>query len=103
MIAAPTQDAYDAACRALAHWRAEAKRLGKIAGVKPRRDGWSMGDHFWFSQKCVFGGTPSSEQRARAGVGRIPRMARLNVGSAEADEANRLVNNIVRVCTQASK
>ncbi len=32
----PTQDAYDAACKALAHWRAEAKRLGKIAGVKPR-------------------------------------------------------------------
>lgn len=33
----PTQDAYDAACKALAHWRKEAKRLGKIAGVEPRK------------------------------------------------------------------
>ncbi len=33
---APTQDAYEAACKALAHWREEAKRLGKIAGVEPR-------------------------------------------------------------------
>ena len=33
---APTQDAYDATCKALAHWRKEAKRLGKIAGVTPR-------------------------------------------------------------------
>jgi hypothetical protein len=31
-----TQDAYDAACKALAHWRKEARRLAKIAGVKPR-------------------------------------------------------------------
>lgn len=33
---APTQDAYDAACKALAHWRKEAARLGKIAGETPR-------------------------------------------------------------------
>ncbi len=32
----PTQDAYDAACKALAHWRKEARRLGRIAKVKPR-------------------------------------------------------------------
>lgn len=32
----PTVDAYEAACKALAHWRKEAKRLGKIAGVTPR-------------------------------------------------------------------
>lgn len=32
----PTQEAYDAACKALWHWRAEAERLGKIVGVKPR-------------------------------------------------------------------
>lgn len=32
----PTQDAYDAACKALTHWRAEANRLGSIAGQKPR-------------------------------------------------------------------
>lgn len=33
----PTQDAYDAACKALDHWRAEASRLGKLAGVEPRQ------------------------------------------------------------------
>lgn len=32
----PTRDAYDAACKALTHWRAEAQRLGRIAGEKPR-------------------------------------------------------------------
>ena len=32
----PTQEAYDAACKALHHWREEAARLGKIAGVTPR-------------------------------------------------------------------
>ena len=32
----PTQDAYAAACKALAHWRKEAKRLGRLAGVRPR-------------------------------------------------------------------
>jgi hypothetical protein len=32
----PTQWAYDAACKALAHWRKEAKRLGRIAKVTPR-------------------------------------------------------------------
>ena len=34
--AAPTPHAYAAACKALAHWRREAKRLGRLAGVKPR-------------------------------------------------------------------
>ena len=34
--AAPTPDAYAATCKALAHWRAEARRLGRIAKVKPR-------------------------------------------------------------------
>lgn len=29
----PTTWAYDAACKALHHWREEAARLGKIAGV----------------------------------------------------------------------
>lgn len=33
----PTQDAYDAACKALHHWRAEAERLGNVAGEKPRQ------------------------------------------------------------------
>ncbi len=32
----PTSDAYNAACKALAHWRKEAKRLGKLAGAIPR-------------------------------------------------------------------
>lgn len=32
----PTQWAYDAACKALAHWRKEARRLGRIAGQAPR-------------------------------------------------------------------
>lgn len=32
----PTADAYNAACKALAHWRKEAKRLGRLAGVPPR-------------------------------------------------------------------
>jgi hypothetical protein len=32
----PTPDAYEAACRALAHWRKEARRLGRIAKVTPR-------------------------------------------------------------------
>jgi hypothetical protein len=32
----PTRDAYEAACKALTHWRAEAQRLGGIAGEKPR-------------------------------------------------------------------
>lgn len=34
--AIPTPDAYYAACKALHHWREEAERLGKIAGVEPR-------------------------------------------------------------------
>jgi hypothetical protein len=34
--AVPTTDAYDAACKALAHWRNEAKRLGRLAGITPR-------------------------------------------------------------------
>lgn len=33
---APTEWAYAQACQALAHWRKEARRLGKIAGVEPR-------------------------------------------------------------------
>jgi hypothetical protein len=33
----PTQDAYDAACAALHHWRSEARRLAKLAGVEPRQ------------------------------------------------------------------
>ena len=33
----PTQDAYNAACRALHHWRDEAARLAKLAGVEPRQ------------------------------------------------------------------
>jgi hypothetical protein len=33
----PTQDAYDAACRAIDHWREEARRLGEIAGETPRQ------------------------------------------------------------------
>ena len=32
----PTHDAYEAACKALAHWRKEAQRLGRLAGVTPR-------------------------------------------------------------------
>lgn len=32
----PTQFAYEATCKALHHWRAEALRLGELAGVKPR-------------------------------------------------------------------
>lgn len=32
----PTPEAYAAACMALTHWRAEARRLAKSAGVKPR-------------------------------------------------------------------
>ncbi len=32
----PTVDAYATACKALAHWRKEAKRLGRLAGVAPR-------------------------------------------------------------------
>ena len=35
-LKAPTPDAYEAACKALAHWRKEARRLGKLAGVAPR-------------------------------------------------------------------
>jgi hypothetical protein len=33
---APTADAYSAACKALAHWRKEARRLGRLAKVTPR-------------------------------------------------------------------
>lgn len=33
----PTQDAYEAACKALHHWREEAARLAKLAGVEPRQ------------------------------------------------------------------
>ena len=33
----PTQDAYDAACKALHHWRAEAARLALLAGIEPRQ------------------------------------------------------------------
>lgn len=36
LAARPTQWAYEAACKALVHWRTEAKRLGKLAGVTPR-------------------------------------------------------------------
>ena len=35
--AGPTRDAYDAACKALHHWRAEAERLAKLAKQKPRQ------------------------------------------------------------------
>lgn len=39
----PTRHAYEAACRALAHWREEARRLGEVSGEPPRpmatRDG----------------------------------------------------------------
>lgn len=35
--AVPTAYAYDAACKALDHWRKEAKRLGRLAGVTPRQ------------------------------------------------------------------
>lgn len=35
-VAGPTQWAYDQTCKALHHWRDEARRLGKIAGVEPR-------------------------------------------------------------------
>ncbi|MEQ1671412.1 MAG: hypothetical protein ABL893_11180, partial [Hyphomicrobium sp.] len=31
----PTSWAYEQACKALHHWRAEAKRLGHIAGEEP--------------------------------------------------------------------
>ena len=33
----PTSYAYEAACKALWHWRSEAERLGAIAGEKPRQ------------------------------------------------------------------
>lgn len=33
----PTSYAYEAACKAMWHWRAEAERLGAIAGEKPRQ------------------------------------------------------------------
>ena len=33
----PTAWAYQQACRALDHWREEARRLGKIAGEEPRQ------------------------------------------------------------------
>ncbi len=33
----PTHDAYDAACKALRHWRDEAARLGALAGEEPRQ------------------------------------------------------------------
>lgn len=29
----PTQDAYDASCRALHHWRTEARRISKASGI----------------------------------------------------------------------
>jgi hypothetical protein len=32
----PTVWAYQQACKALDHWRGEAKRLGELAGVEPR-------------------------------------------------------------------
>lgn len=37
LSARPTQDAYEAACKALRHWRDEAARLAKLAGVEPRQ------------------------------------------------------------------
>lgn len=36
-VAYPTPWAYEAACKALRHWREEAQRLGKLAGQKPRQ------------------------------------------------------------------
>ena len=33
----PTEWAYKQACKALAHWRKEAKRCAKLAGVMPRQ------------------------------------------------------------------
>lgn len=33
----PTEFAYDAACKALHHWRSEAKRLAELLGVEPRQ------------------------------------------------------------------
>lgn len=32
----PTAEAYEAVCKALQHWRAEAMRLGKLADEHPR-------------------------------------------------------------------
>lgn len=37
LAARPTEWAYQQACRALEHWREEAKRLGGIAGEVPRQ------------------------------------------------------------------
>lgn len=37
IAARPTREAYEAACKALHHWRKEAKRLAKLAGVEPRQ------------------------------------------------------------------
>lgn len=37
LAARPTEWAYQQACKALWHWRDEAARLAKIAGVEPRR------------------------------------------------------------------
>ena len=36
----PTQFAYDAACKALEHWRQEARRLAKLAKTEPRGMDW---------------------------------------------------------------
>jgi hypothetical protein len=35
----PTNWAYEAACKALWHWRVEAERLGKICGEEARKMG----------------------------------------------------------------
>lgn len=32
----PTRWSYDQACKALKHWRREARRIAKLAGVEPR-------------------------------------------------------------------
>ncbi len=32
----PTRWAYDQSCKAVRHWRREARRLAKLAGVEPR-------------------------------------------------------------------
>jgi hypothetical protein len=37
----PTQEAYDAVCKALWHWREEAARLGRICGETPREMNYS--------------------------------------------------------------
>ena len=44
LAARPTDWAYEAACKALWHWRDEAARLAKLAGVEPRQmEYWTEG------------------------------------------------------------